>query len=62
MKKIDLHIHTVKTISDSDFTFSLDVFKGYVAEARLDVVAVTNHNVFDASQFREIQQQLVSFR
>lgn len=24
MKKIDLHIHTRKTISDSDFTFSID--------------------------------------
>ncbi|MES9875029.1 MAG: hypothetical protein ABW146_18160 [Candidatus Sedimenticola sp. 6PFRAG7] len=58
MKKIDLHIHTVSTISDSDFTFDMDVFKRYVDEARLDAVAVTNHDVFDADQFRDIQANL----
>lgn len=55
MKKIDLHIHTVSTISDAGFTFSLETFKRYVEEASLDAVAVTNHDVFDANQFREIQ-------
>ncbi len=58
MKKIDLHIHTVSTISDADFTFSLDVFKRYVEEARLDAVAITNHNMFDGEQFREIRGSL----
>ena len=58
MKKIDLHIHTVPTISDSKFEFSLDEFKRYVREAKLDAVAVTNHNVFDGDQFRLIQQHL----
>jgi len=58
MRKIDLHIHTVSTISDRAFTFSLDVFKRYVSEARLDAVAITNHDVFDAVQFRNIQQAL----
>ena len=58
MKKIDLHIHTVPTISDSAFTFSLDTFKRYVKEVRLDAVAVTNHDVFDCAQFRLIQQAL----
>lgn len=58
MKKIDLHIHTVSTISDAVFTFSLDVFKRYVEEARLDAVAVTNHDVFDGDQFRVIQDAL----
>lgn len=60
MKKIDLHIHTVPTISDASFTFSLDAFKRYVDEASLDAVAVTNHNVFDAEQFRQIQRSLDS--
>ena len=60
MKKIDLHIHTVPTISDADFTFSLDVFKRYVEESRLDAVAVTNHNVFDLEQFRTIQDSLAA--
>lgn len=58
MKKIDLHIHTVPTISDSAFTFSLDTFKRYVTEAHLDAVAVTNHDVFDGKQFRLIQSAL----
>lgn len=58
MKKIDLHIHTVPTISDSDFAFSLDTFKRYVKELRLDAVAVTNHDIFDGAQFRLIQHAL----
>lgn len=58
MKKIDLHIHTVPTISDSQFTFSLETFKRYVQEAHLDAVAVTNHDVFDGKQFRQIQSAL----
>lgn len=58
MKKIDLHIHTISTISDRAFTFSLEAFKRYVDGAKLDAVAVTNHDVFDAAQFRAIQQAL----
>jgi len=58
LKKIDLHIHTVSTISDRAFIFSLDSFKRYVTEANLDAVAVTNHDVFDGAQFRQIQQAL----
>lgn len=60
MKKIDLHIHTVSTISDRAFTFDLDTFKRYVTEAKLDAVAVTNHDVFDGAQFRQIQQALAA--
>lgn len=58
MKKIDFHIHTVPTFSDSQFTFSLDTFKRYVEEANLDAVAVTNHNVFDTTQFKTITETL----
>ena len=58
MKKIDLHIHTVPTISESHFNFSLEEFKRYVAEANLDAVAVTNHDIFDGTQFREIKEAL----
>lgn len=58
MKKIDLHIHTVPTICDSQFVFSLDVFKKYVSEAKLDAVAITNHDVFDGAQFRAIRETL----
>lgn len=58
MKKIDLHIHTIKTISDRAFNFSIDTFKRYVADAKLDAVAVTNHDVFDSAQFRLIKDAL----
>lgn len=58
MKKIDLHIHTVKTISDRPFTFSIETFRRYVAGAKLDGVAVTNHDVFDATQYQLIRDAL----
>jgi len=58
MKKIDLHIHTIPTMSDSDFTFSLDIFKNYVEAAHLDAAAVTNHDIFDLSQYEEINEAL----
>ncbi len=58
MKTIDFHIHTVATVSDSDFIFSLDTLKRYVQQCELDAIAVTNHNVFDATQFRLIQDEI----
>ncbi len=58
MKKIDLHIHTVKTRSDREFAFSIETFKRYVVDAKLDGVAVTNHDVFDSEQFRRIKDEL----
>jgi hypothetical protein len=58
MKKIDLHIHTVATISDSDFNFSIDKLKDYVDGADLDAIAITNHNIFDGMQFRSIREAI----
>lgn len=58
MKKIDLHIHTVSTISDSDFIFSMDILKQYIEKSKLDVIAITNHNIFDLSQFKIIQSEI----
>jgi hypothetical protein len=58
LKKIDLHIHTIPTISDATFTFSIDVFRRYVEETSLDAVAITNHDIFDIEQFRTIQDNL----
>lgn len=54
MKKIDLHLHTIPSISDSQFDFSLDKLKEYVAFAELDCIAITNHNLFDKTQFETI--------
>ena len=58
LKKIDLHMHTVPTISDSHFDFSLEKLKEYVDSAELDAIAVTNHDIFDLAQFNEIVKEL----
>ena len=58
MKKLDLHIHTKKTDSDSPFEFSLDKLKEYVEEMDIDGIAIVNHNTFDLKQFYEIQDAL----
>lgn len=58
MKKIDLHIHTKVSVSDSNFIFSIETLKRYVSGANLDAIAITNHNLFDAEQFRNINEGL----
>ena len=58
MKKIDLHIHTVSSISDSPFMFDLNKLKDYVESLDIDCIAITNHNLFDKSQFEKICQEL----
>ena len=58
MKKIDLHIHTVPSISDANFFFSLNALKEYVLKLNLDCIAITNHNLFDKTQFEEICREL----
>jgi len=58
MKKIDLHVHTVPTLSDSPFTFDLEILKRYVSGAALDAIAITNHDVFDRRQYETIAEAL----
>lgn len=58
MKKIDFHIHTIKTISDHDFQFSMEQLASYVSKMKLDAIAITNHNMFDKKQFEEICDNL----
>lgn len=58
LKKIDFHIHTVPTISDAHFTFSLEKFSEYVNSAELDAIAITNHDMFDLGQFNDIAEEL----
>lgn len=53
--RIDLHIHTVATPSDSEgFEFDVDVLSQYVSEASLGAIAITNHNMFDRQGYEEI--------
>ena len=58
MKKIDLHIHTIASISDSPFFFSLNSLKDYVEKLEIDCIAITNHNLFDRAQFETICKEL----
>jgi len=58
MKKIDLHIHTIATVSDKPFDFDLAKLKEYTQKLEVDAIAITNHNVFDFKQFNEIAKEL----
>jgi len=58
MKKIDLHLHTKATLSDSYFEFSLPKLEEYVTRMEIDCIAITNHNAFDIDQYRQISAQL----
>ena len=60
MKRCDLHIHTVATVSDRIFEFDKDVLVDYVEKTGLDVIAITNHNMFDYAQFNEIKNTLAN--
>lgn len=60
MKRCDLHIHTIPSISDSIFTYDKDVLSSYVEMTGLDVIAITNHNLFNYAQFVEIKNALSS--
>lgn len=58
MKKLDLHIHTVQSLSDSNFEFNLEILKEYVLKLEIDCIAITNHNLFDKAQFELIVKEL----
>lgn len=58
MKKLDLHIHTIKTEQDVYFKFSISKLKQYVMELEINGIAITNHNLFDKTQYEEIRTVL----
>lgn len=58
MKKADLHIHTVTTVRDHEFTFSMDGLKQYIQDNSLDLIAITNHNIFDREQYEAIAEAI----
>ena len=59
MNKIDFHIHTVATQSDSkNFEFDLKTLKSYVESAHLSAIAITNHNCFLRDNFDDIKANL----
>lgn len=60
MKKVDLHIHTISTVKDYPFKFEMDSLVKYVQSQKIDVIAITNHNVFDRKQYEQICSHLPS--
>lgn len=58
MKKIDLHLHTIATVSDHVFNFSIDKLVEYIENEKLDAIAITNHNVFDREQYELIASSI----
>lgn len=58
MKKIDLHTHTISTVSDYAFDFDLSKVTEYVEKLKIDAIAITNHNLFDMKQYNEIRNSL----
>jgi predicted metal-dependent phosphoesterase TrpH len=59
MKKIDLHTHTI-SVDDKDSSFEFDItkFQKFVDGLSIDAVAITNHNIFDLEQFKEMEETL----
>ena len=55
MKKIDLHIHTIASVSDHEFVFSEAKLHEYIEKSKLDCIAITNHNLFDFEQYKRIK-------
>lgn len=58
--KIDIHTHTRKCKSGDAQTREItpEGFCDAVLATEVQVVAITNHNVFDLAQFQEIQQRI----
>ncbi|MBR2684147.1 MAG: hypothetical protein IKE22_12880, partial [Atopobiaceae bacterium] len=55
LNRIDFHIHTVGTASDSNgFDFDIDVLKDYVERAHLVAIAITNHNGFYRDNYDQV--------
>ena len=55
MIKIDFHIHTKTSFLDAAFDYSQAKLDEYIANAGLDCIAITNHNLFDKEQFIAIR-------
>lgn len=60
MKRIDLHIHTVATPWDEDFSFDLEQLRKHIEDWEIDAIAITNHNTFDYQQYKDIAKQIGS--
>lgn len=59
-KKIDFHIHSLSKNGSKDekFSFSQDWLKRYIDIAKLDAIAITNHNLFSIENFQQIENAI----
>ena len=55
--RIDLHCHTKKVKTGDAYTRNVtkDKFFQKIIEARVEIVAITNHNQFDYEQYKEFK-------
>ena len=58
MKKLDLHIHTKPALYEKHFDFDIDVLKKHINDNSLDIIAITNHNLFDLDNYNLIKNTL----
>lgn len=58
VKRIDFHIHTISSSKDYDFLYSSQWMQNYVQKAELNAIAITNHDLFDESNFIAVQKDL----
>lgn len=58
MKRFDLHIHTLPSPIEADFSFSMDSLVDHVKGNKLDVIAITNHNYFDRDNYDDVRTAL----
>ena len=61
MIKIDFHIHTVANkYLDASFSYNSSFMVEYVTNNKLNAIAITNHNLFDLDNFKQIKADLSS--
>lgn len=61
--KIDLHCHTlqIKTGDPESRTVSCDVFAEKIQNSDVKIVAITNHNAFDFTQYKLFKKRVESY-
>ena len=59
--KIDIHVHTKKIKSGDSITRNIDAtqFLNIIKQTDVKILAITNHNHFDFSQFNEFQAKTI---
>lgn len=57
-QRIDLHVHTLQTPLDAPFEYSRERLKKHVDDNKLDIIAITNHNLFNLENYRDAERAL----